>query len=76
MITAMVVDGGRVYLATKNSRLASGRPLDQTAYSLAELAVTMPRTLPGDALLCLAQDPLQYNYLWIGTFGEGPVPTR
>ncbi len=69
-IMAMVVDGGRVYLATKNHGLLR-----------ADLSIKRlihwhsggndARTLPGDALLCLAQDPLQYNFLWIGTFGEG-----
>ncbi|AUD02850.1 hybrid sensor histidine kinase/response regulator transcription factor [Spirosoma pollinicola] len=69
-IMAMVVDGGRVYLATKNHGLLR-----------ADLSIKRlihwhsggndARTLPGDALLCLAQDPLHYNYLWIGTFGEG-----
>ena len=69
-IMAMVVDGGRVYLATKNHGLL------RADLSLKRLihwhsGGTDAGTLPGDALLCLAQDPLQYKYLWIGTFGEG-----
>ena len=70
VIMAMVVDGGRVYLATKDHGLL------RADLSLKRLihwhgGGNDAKTLPGDALLCLAQDPLQYNFLWIGTFGEG-----
>jgi signal transduction histidine kinase/CheY-like chemotaxis protein/ligand-binding sensor domain-containing protein len=70
VITAMLVDGGRVYLATENHGLL------RADLSLKRLirwhnVTTDPQSLPGDALLCLAQDPLHYNYLWIGTFGSG-----
>ncbi|WP_461146721.1 hybrid sensor histidine kinase/response regulator transcription factor [Spirosoma pulveris] len=70
VITAMVVDGGRVYLATKNHGLLRA---DLSVKRLIQWhsGGTTERNLPGDALLCLAQDPLQYNHLWIGTFGEG-----
>ncbi|MFD2934437.1 ATP-binding protein [Spirosoma flavum] len=69
-IMAMVVDGGRVYMATRNHGLL------RADLSLKRLirwhsGGNDAKTLPGDALLCLAQDPLQYNFLWIGTFGEG-----
>jgi signal transduction histidine kinase/DNA-binding response OmpR family regulator/ligand-binding sensor domain-containing protein len=70
VIMAMVVDGGRVYMATKDHGLL------RADLSLKRLirwhsGGNDARTLPGDALLCLAQDPTQYNFLWIGTFGEG-----
>ena len=70
VIMAMVVDGGRVYLATKDHGLL------RADLSLKRLirwhsGGNNAQTLPGDALLCLAQDPTQYNFLWIGTFGEG-----
>ncbi|MCX6216035.1 ATP-binding protein [Spirosoma sp.] len=69
-IMAMVVDGGRVYLATKNHGLLRA---DLSIKRLIQWhsGGTTERNLPGDALLCLAQDPIQYSYLWIGTFGEG-----
>ncbi len=70
VIMAMVVDGGRVYLATKDHGLLRA---DLSAKRLIrwKSGGNDARTLPGDALLCLAQDPVQYNFLWIGTFGEG-----
>ena len=70
VITAMVVDGGRIYLATENHGLLRA---DLSTKRLIHWhnVVNDPRSLPGNALLCLAQDPIQYNFLWIGTFGEG-----
>lgn len=69
-ILAMTVDGGRIYLATQNhgllradlsvNRLIRWRPNPAD-----------PGSLPNNALLSLAQDPAQYNHLWIGTFGSG-----
>ena len=69
-IMAMTVDGGRIYLATKNHGLLradlSARRLIRWRPNPAD-----PGSLPNDALLSLAQDPAQYNHLWIGTFGSG-----
>ena len=69
-ITAMVVDGGRIYLATENHGLLRA-DLSQKRLIRWRSAANDPNSLPGNALLCLAQDPKQYNFLWIGTFGEG-----
>ncbi|GAB4014588.1 two-component regulator propeller domain-containing protein [Spirosoma migulaei] len=69
-ITAMVVDGGRIYLATENHGLLRA-DLSQKRLIHWNNIMGNPKSLPGNALLCLAQDPLQYKYLWIGTFGEG-----
>ncbi|GAB2569314.1 hypothetical protein GCM10027190_19130 [Spirosoma areae] len=70
VITAMVIDGGRVYMATENHGLLRA---DLSAKRLIHWhgGSMGTHSLPGDALLCLAQDPLQYNFLWIGTLGEG-----
>ena len=70
VIMAMVVDGGRVYLATKDHGLLRA-DLSTKRLIHWHSGGNDAKTLPGDALLCLAQDPVQYNYLWIGTFGEG-----
>ncbi|GAB2540851.1 two-component regulator propeller domain-containing protein [Spirosoma aerophilum] len=69
-IMAMVVDGGRIYLATKNHGLLRA-DLSTRRLIHWHSGDNAAKNLPGDALLCLAQDPLQYKYLWIGTFGEG-----
>lgn len=67
---AMVADGGRIWLAT-------------AAHGLLRVDLAMHRvvrwysdpqnvaSLPTNALLSLAQDPVQYQYLWIGSFGNG-----
>lgn len=70
IIRAMIVDGGRVYLATKNHGLLQA---DLSAKRLIrwQSGGNSPGMLPDDALLCLAQDPVHYNHLWIGTFGRG-----
>ncbi|QMW05105.1 hybrid sensor histidine kinase/response regulator transcription factor [Spirosoma foliorum] len=70
VITGMVVDGGRIYLATENHGLLRA-DLSQKRLIHWQNVASDPNSLPGNALLCLAQDPLQYKYLWIGTFGEG-----
>ena len=70
IITAMVVDGGRVYLSTENQGLLRA-DLSQKRLIHWNSVPADPRSLPGNALLCLVQDPTQYNFLWIGTFGEG-----
>ncbi|MVM30537.1 response regulator [Spirosoma sp. HMF4905] len=70
VITAMVVDGGRIYLATENHGLLRA-DLSQKRLIHWRNVADDPKSLPGNALLCLAQDPIQYKYLWIGTFGEG-----
>lgn len=69
-ITAMVVDGGRIYLATQNHGLLRADLSPKRLIRWHSIA-SDPHSLPGNALLCLAQDPIQYNHLWIGTFGEG-----
>ena len=69
-ITGMVVDGGRVYLATENQGLLRA-DLSQKRLIHWNSLPADPQSLPGNSLLCLAQDPTQYNFLWIGTFGEG-----
>lgn len=70
VIRDMIVDGGRVYLATKNHGLLqadlSTKRLIRWHSGAGGLGV-----LPDDALFCLAQDPVRYNHLWIGTFGRG-----
>ncbi|WP_223833893.1 hybrid sensor histidine kinase/response regulator transcription factor [Spirosoma profusum] len=70
VITAMVVDGGRVYLATQNYGLLRA-DLSNKRLIHWKNAPDDPKSLPGNSLLCLAQDPKQYNFLWIGTFGDG-----
>jgi signal transduction histidine kinase/ligand-binding sensor domain-containing protein/DNA-binding NarL/FixJ family response regulator len=69
-VLAMTVDGGRIYLATQNHGLLRA---DLSAQRLVRWHAnsTDPAALPNDALLCLAQDPAQYNHLWVGTFGSG-----
>ena len=69
-IVAMTVDGGRIYLATKNHGLLRA---DLSLNRLIRWRTNPadPGSLPNDALLSLAQDPAQYNHLWIGTFGSG-----
>ncbi len=69
-ITSMVVDGGRIYLATENHGLLRADLPSKRLIHWQSVAGN-PHALPGNSLLCLAQDPIQYNYLWIGTFGEG-----
>ncbi|WP_420150131.1 ATP-binding protein [Spirosoma sp.] len=70
VINAMIVDGGRVYLATKNHGLLQA-DLSTKRLIRWQSGRQGPGMLPDDALLCLAQDPVHYNYLWIGTFGRG-----
>ncbi|WP_460982077.1 hybrid sensor histidine kinase/response regulator transcription factor [Spirosoma fluminis] len=67
-IQAMVVDGGRIYLATKNHGLLRA---DLSTRRLVRWHAGGDGALPNNTLLCLAQDPAQYNHLWIGTFGSG-----
>lgn len=69
-IMAMVVDGGRIYLATQNHGLLRA---DLSTKRLVRwfAGSTDPQSLPTNALLSLVQDPAQYNHLWIGTFGNG-----
>ncbi|GAB3957982.1 two-component regulator propeller domain-containing protein [Spirosoma harenae] len=69
-ITAMIVDGGRVYLATEKHGLLRA-DLSNKRLIHWQGMTNGPSSLPGNSLLCLAQDPIQYNYIWIGTFGEG-----
>ncbi len=69
-VMAMMVAGGRGYMATQShgllrADLSRDRLLRWRANS------ADPESLPINALLSLAQDPLQYNYLWIGTYGSG-----
>lgn len=70
VITAMVVDGGRIYLTTENQGLLRADLSQRRLIHWNSLA-SNPHSLPGNSLLCLAQDPTQYRFLWIGTFGEG-----
>ena len=70
IIRDMIVDGGRVYLATKNSGLLQA-DLSTKRLIRWQSGGDGPGMLPDDALLCLAQDPVHYNHLWIGTFGRG-----
>jgi signal transduction histidine kinase/DNA-binding response OmpR family regulator len=67
-IQAMVVDGGRIYLATKNHGLLRA---DLSTKRLVRWHAGGAGALPNETLLCLAQDPAQYDHLWIGTFGSG-----
>ncbi|MFD2571896.1 ATP-binding protein [Spirosoma soli] len=69
-IQAMTVDGGRIYMATKHHGLLRA-DLSTRRLIRWRAGGTDSRALPNDALLCLAQDPTQYNHLWIGTFGSG-----
>ncbi|MBD2754302.1 response regulator [Spirosoma validum] len=70
VIRAMLVDGGRIYLATKNQGLLQA-DLSTKRLIRWQSGGTEPGMLPDDALLSLAQDPIHYNHLWIGTFGRG-----
>ena len=70
IIRDMIVDGGRVYLATKNSGLLQA-DLSTKRLIRWHSGAGGPSVLPDDALFCLAQDPVRYNHLWIGTFGRG-----
>ncbi|QJW90417.1 response regulator [Spirosoma taeanense] len=69
-VMAMTVDGGRIYLATQSHGLLRA---DLSANRLIRWRMNpaSPDALPVNSLLSLAQDPAQYNYLWIGTFGNG-----
>lgn len=69
-IVAMTVDGGRIYLATQSHGLLRADLSTQKLIRWRAQAAN-PIALPNDGLLCLAQDPAQYNHLWIGTFGSG-----
>ena len=69
-IVAMTVDGGRIYLATQSHGLLRADLSTQKLFRWRAQAAN-PAALPNDGLLCLAQDPAQYNHLWIGTFGSG-----
>ncbi|GAB3762384.1 hybrid sensor histidine kinase/response regulator transcription factor [Spirosoma pomorum] len=70
VVQAMVADGGRIYLATKNHGLLQA---DLSTKRLSQWSATGigQRALPSNSLLCMVQDPLRYNHLWIGTFGGG-----
>ncbi|UFH57051.1 ATP-binding protein [Spirosoma sp. KNUC1025] len=70
VVRDMIVDGGRVYLATKNHGLLQA-DLSTKRLLHWQSGGQGAGMLPDDALLCLAQDPVHYNYLWIGTFGRG-----
>lgn len=70
VIRDMIVDGGRVYLATKNHGLLQA-DLSTKRLIRWHSGAGGPGVLPDDALFCLAQDPVRYNHLWIGTFGRG-----
>lgn len=70
VIRAMMVDGGRVYLATENHGLLRA-DLSTKRLIRWQVGEKNPQSLPGNSLLCLTQDPVHYNYLWIGTFGRG-----
>lgn len=70
VIRAMIVDGARIFLATKNHGLLQA-DLSSKRLIHWRSGGSSPGMLPDDALLCLAQDPVHYNFLWIGTFGRG-----
>lgn len=69
-VMAMTVDGGRVYMATRSHGLLRA-DLSQGRLIRWHTNPADPGALPVDALLSLAQDPAQYNHLWIGTYGSG-----
>ncbi|WP_077921006.1 ATP-binding protein [Spirosoma sp. 209] len=69
-IMGMLVDGGRIYLATQSHGLLRADLSTQRLVRWYAQASDR-QSIPNNALLCLAQDPGQYNYLWIGTFGSG-----
>lgn len=70
VVRAMLVDGARVYLATKNHGLIQADLLSKRLTHW-HGGTGNASALPEDALLCLAQDPTRYNHLWIGTSGQG-----
>lgn len=69
-IMAMSVDGGRIYLATQNHGLLRA---DLATKRLIHWRANPkdPNALPVNSLLSITQDPVHYNYLWIGTYGNG-----
>jgi signal transduction histidine kinase/DNA-binding response OmpR family regulator/ligand-binding sensor domain-containing protein len=69
-VTDMSVDGDHVYLATQNNGLVR---VDRTAQRIIRWQENprSPNALPTRFLLSLLQDPNQYDYLWIGTYGRG-----
>jgi signal transduction histidine kinase/ligand-binding sensor domain-containing protein/AraC-like DNA-binding protein len=69
-IMAMTVDGGRIYLATQNHGLLRADLADKRLIHWRENP-NDPNALPINSLLSLAQDPAHYNFLWIGTYGNG-----
>lgn len=69
-ITAMLVDGGRIYLATEQHGLLRADLSPKRLIHWQSVSGQTP-SQPGSSLLCLAKDPSQYKYLWIGTFGDG-----
>lgn len=66
----MTVDGGHIYLATQDQGLVRADLATRRLIRWHENPAS-PTALPTRSLLSLAQDPLQYNYLWIGTYGSG-----
>lgn len=69
-VMAMQVDGGRIYLATQSHGLLRADLADKRLIHW-RVNPEDPNALPINSLLSLAQDPKQYNYLWIGTYGNG-----
>ncbi|QJD80502.1 hybrid sensor histidine kinase/response regulator transcription factor [Spirosoma rhododendri] len=69
-VTDMSVDGDHVYLATQNYGLVR---VDRTAQRIIRWRENplSPNALPIRFLLSLLQDPNQYDYLWVGTYGRG-----
>jgi len=69
-ILAMTVDGGRIYLATQSHGLLRADLADKRLIRW-RANPNNPEALPINSLSCLAQDPVHYNFLWIGTYGSG-----
>ncbi|NEU68126.1 hybrid sensor histidine kinase/response regulator transcription factor [Spirosoma agri] len=69
-IMAMTVDGGRIYLATQNHGLLRADLANKRLISW-RADPNDTNALPINSLLSLAQDPAHYNFLWIGTYGNG-----
>lgn len=69
-IMAMSVDGGRIYMATQSHGLLRADLADKRLIRWKANADS-PDALPVNSLLSLAQDPAHYNFLWIGTYGNG-----
>jgi signal transduction histidine kinase/DNA-binding response OmpR family regulator/ligand-binding sensor domain-containing protein len=69
-VNDMSVDGDHVYLATQSNGLIR---VDRTAKRIIHWRENSQRSdaLPIRYLLSLLQDPDQYDYLWIGTYGRG-----